>query len=140
MPIKSFKQGPGTFKLGAAGAQDASCQVTNMRVECDESVSTTDAIAVLCGEELPAEDEVTLSWTLAGNVVQDIDATDLVAYTWANASEVVDFEFIPSTEAGRKVTGQVRIVPITLGGDVKTRNRSDIGWAIVGTPALGDVA
>lgn len=139
MAIKSYKMGPGTFKLGTAGVRDASCQVTNLRVEASESVSSSDVIDVLCGEQLAAEDEVTLTWKLSGSVVQDIDATDLVAYTWANPSAVVDFEFIPSTDAGRAVTGDVRIIPLTIGGDVKTRNEADIAWAIVGTPVLGDV-
>lgn len=136
MTIKSYKMGDGTFKLGPAGAQDASCQVTNLRVECSENVSTQDAVDVLCGEQLPAEDDVTLSWQVAGNVIQDIAATDLVAYTWTNASDVVDFEFVPSTAAARKVTGQVRIIPLTLGGDVKSRPQADFTWQIIGTPVL----
>lgn len=134
--IKSYKMGDGTFKLGTAGAQDASCQVTNLRVECSENVSTQEAVPVLCGEELPAEDDVTLSWQVAGNVVQDIAATDLVAYTWTNASQTVDFEFVPSTAEARKVTGQLRLVPLTLGGDVKSRPQSDFTWQIIGTPVL----
>jgi hypothetical protein len=138
MPIKSFKMGDGTFKLGTGGTQDASCQVTNLRVTPSENVQTADAVPVLCGEELPQEDTVTVTWQLAGNVVQDIAATDLVAYTWTNASEVVDFEFVPNTVAARKVTGQCRIVPLELGGDVKSRPQSDFTWAIIGTPVLGN--
>lgn len=139
MAIKKYKMGDGTFKLGGGLAQDASCQVTNLRVECDESVKTTDAIPVLCGEELPAEDVASLAWKISGNVVQDIDAADLVAYTWTNASDEVAFEFVPNTTAGRKVTGLCRLVPITLGGDVATTPRSDFTWAIIGTPALLNV-
>lgn len=136
MALKSFKMGDGTFKLGPAGAQDASCQITNLRVECSESVQTTDAVPVLCGEELPQEDDVTLSWQLSGNVVQDIAAADLVAYTWSNASDEVAFEFVPNTVAARKVSGTVRIVPLTLGGDVKSTPRADFTWQIIGTPVL----
>lgn len=136
MALKSFKMGDGTFKLGPAGVQDASCQVTNLRVECSENVASTDAVPVLCGEVLPAEDDVTLTWQISGNVVQDIDAADLVAYTWTNAMEQVEFTFVPNTVAARKVTGIVRLVPLTLGGDVKTRPRSDFTWQIIGTPVM----
>jgi hypothetical protein len=139
MAIKSFKMGDGTFKLGPAGVQDASCQVTNLRVECDENVTSSDAVAVLCGEELPAEDEVELTWKLSGNVVQDIAAADLVSYTWTNASDEVAFEFVPNTVAARKVTGIVRLVPLTLGGDVKKRPQADFTWQIIGTPVLAAV-
>lgn len=136
MPIKSYKMGDGTFKLGPAGVQDASCQVTNLRVECSENVTTTDAVDVLCGEQLPAEDTVTLSWQLSGNVVQDIAAADLVSYTWTNASDEVAFEFVPNTTEARKVTGVVRLIPLTLGGDVKSRPQADFTWQIIGTPVL----
>lgn len=140
MAIKTFKMGPGTFKLGALGAQDASCQVTSLRVECSENVQTVEAIPVLCGEELPREDTVSHEWKLAGAVLQDIDAADLVAYTWTNAGVEVPFEFVPSTAEGREVTGTTRIVPLALGGDASTRPSADIDWAIIGTPALGDTA
>lgn len=136
MALKSFKMGDGTFKLGPAGVQDASCQITNLRVECSESVSTTDAVPVLCGEVLPAVDDVSLSWQLSGNVVQDIAAADLVAYTWTNAGQQIAFTFVPNTVAARKVTGVVRIVPLTLGGDVKTTPRADFTWQIIGTPVM----
>lgn len=138
MPIQSFKMGPGSLTFGVGGAQVASAQVTKCTVECDESVSTADAVPVLSGEELPAEDTVRLSWKLTGTVIQDIDAADLVAYTWDNASEEVPFAFVPNTVEDRNVTGTVRIVPLALGGDVNARNTSDLSWAIIGTPALGD--
>lgn len=136
MAIKSYKMGPGTLKLGPAGIQDVSCQVTNMRVEWDESVDTTDAVDVLCGEQLAAEETATYTATLAGNILQDIDAAGVVAYSWTNKGVNVVFEFIPNTVAARKVTGTVRVVPITLGGDVKSRPRSDISWKCIGTPVL----
>lgn len=138
MAIKSFKMGPGVLTFGVGGAQVASAQVTKCAVEADEAVKSTDAIPVLSGEELPQQDEVSLSWKLTGTVIQDIDAADLVAYTWDNASEEVPFAFMPNTVEDRQVTGTVRIVPLSLGGDVNQRNTSDLSWAIIGTPALGD--
>lgn len=134
--IKSYKMGPGSLTFGA---QAASAQITNCRVVPSENVKTTDAIPVLSGEELPQQDVVSLSWTLEGTVIQDIDTGDLVAYTWTNASDEVAFVFTPSTAEGRKVTGTVRLVPLTIGGDVELRNTADFSMAIIGTPVLADV-
>ena len=139
MTVKSYKMGPGTFTIGAA-PQDATCQITNCRIDWTESVSTDDAIPTLCGDEIPAEDEVTYSAVVAGTLVQDIDSAGIVAYSWANKGTEQPFVFIPSTSEARKVTGTLRVVPLTLGGDVKARNTSDFSMAIIGDPDLDDVA
>ncbi len=139
MAIQSFQMGAGTLKLGPAGAEDISGQVANCRVEWSEAVSTGEAVDVLTGEQLAGTDTSTLTAVLAGNVVQDIAAAGMVDYTWTNAGDEVDFEFIPNTVEARKVTGTVRLVPITLGGDVKTKPRSDFSWACIGHPVLADV-
>lgn len=135
MAIQSFKMGPGTLTFDA-GAQVASAQVTKCAVEADESVKTTDAIPVLSGEELPQQDDVSLAWKLTGSVIQDIQAAGLVAFTWDNASEEVSFAFVPNSVEDRQVSGTVRIIPLSLGGDVNLRNTSDLSWAIIGTPVL----
>lgn len=137
MTVNSFKMGPGTLKLGTAGAFDVSAQVTACTVAASESVDTEDDVPVLTGEVLTGDETVTLEWSVSGNFVQDIAVGGVVAYTWTNASDEVDFEFIPNTTAGRKVTGVCRLVPVSVGGDVKTKPRSDFEWAIIGTPVLG---
>lgn len=136
MAIASYKMGPGVLTFGVGGAQVASAQVTKCLVECDESVASTDAIPVLSGEEIAAEESATLAWKLTGTVVQDIQAAGLVSYTWDNASVEVPFSFVPNSVEDRAVTGVVRIVPLSIGGDVKARNTSDLSWAIIGTPDL----
>lgn len=135
MAVQSFKQGPGSLTFNA-GAQVASAQVTKCAVEADESVKSTDAVPVLSGEELPAEETAALSWKLTGSVVQDIQAAGLVAFTWDHAGEEVTFAFVPNTVEDRQVSGTVRIVPLALGGDVGARNTSDLSWSIIGTPTL----
>lgn len=136
MPIKSYKMGPGSLIFTA---QDASAQVTSCKVEADESVKTTDAIPVLSGEQLDAQDVASLTWKLTGNLVQDIDAAGFVAWSWANAGSEEPFIFIPNDTEARQVSGVARVVPIALGGDVSQRNTSDISWAIIGTPVLAAV-
>jgi hypothetical protein len=50
----------------------------------------------------------------------------------------VAFTFVPSTSTDRAVTGTLRLVPITVGGDAGTLPDSPVTWMIVGTPVLGD--
>lgn len=137
--IETYDLGPGTLTLGA-GPLNVSAQMTQAAVEASESVQTVDAIKVLSGETLAAQDTVSLAWTLTFTAFQDLDAAGLVSYTWANASDEVPFSFVPSTAEGRDVTGTVRIVPLKLGGDVNGgKPQSDATWRIIGTPVLGDV-
>lgn len=136
MAIESYKLGPGTLTFGAQAAQ---AQITKGKVSASETVKSTDAIPVLSGEELAAQESASLSYKLDATVIQDIDAAGLTAFTWDNAGDEVPFVFIPNTVEARKVTGTVRIVPIDIGGDVDVRNTADLSWAIIGTPVLADV-
>lgn len=139
MPVKSQVLGPGTLKLGEAGAFDVSAQVADMGIEWAESVTAGEVIDLLDGGQLKDEDAVSYAATLVGNLVQDFDTAGVVEYTWTNKGEVVDFEFVPNTALGRPVTGTVRVIPIKLGGAAKKRNRSDISWACPEDPVLGAV-
>lgn len=138
-PIGSYKMGPGTLTLGAGGDLiDVSLQVTNCRVEPSENVTKTDAVPVLGGDEIPAEESADLSYRLRGTFVQDLAAAGVLAWTWDNAGEEHPFEFVPNTVAARQVTGTVRIVPLTIGGDVSktARPTSDFDMAVIGEPVF----
>lgn len=140
MPIGSYKMGPGTLSLGAGGdLLDVSLQVTNCRVEPAEEVKKTDAVPVLGGDEIPAEESGDLTYRLKGTFMQDLAAAGVIAWTWQNAGEEHPFEFVPNTAAARAVNGTIRVVPLTIGGDVsKTeRPKADFDWAIVGVPTFG---
>lgn len=142
MPIQSYKLGPGTLTLGAAGVMDVSCQITSGRVVPEEVVNTTDAVPVLCGEELPAEDTVSYTYALEATLLQDLAAAGVVDWSWTNKGTEQPFEFIPNTVAARKVTGTVRVIPIAIGGEVGgARPTSDIAWKCTGAePVFGAVA
>lgn len=137
MPIASYKMGPGTLTFGVGGAQVASAQVTKCQVTPSEAVKSSEAVPVLSGEELPAEETAELSYKLDATVIQDIAAAGLVDYTWTNAGDEVPFAFVPNTVEDRQVSGTVRIVPLAIGGDVSARNTADLSWSIIGTPVLG---
>lgn len=133
MAIQSYKPGPGTLTLGS-GPLDVSAQVTACVVEPAENIESSDAIAVLSGEELPAEDTTSLTFTLKATLLQDLAAAGVVDFSWVNAGDEVAFTFVPNTVVDRQVQGTVRVVPITIGGPVKERATSDISWVIIGTP------
>lgn len=137
--IRKYKVGPGTLKLGETGTEtDFSCQITNAVVAWSDE--TGDTIAVLCGDEEPGD--TTWSATLSGTMYQDPGTTTeagLVEWTWANKGLTFPAVFIPSTDAGKQVTGTLVVKPLDFGGEVKTSPTSDFEWAFVGEPVLGAV-
>lgn len=135
----TYKLGPGTLVVGEVGTPvDFTPQVTGATVSWDKDKD--DDVPVLSGGSLTGD--TTYTATLSANVFQDLaDDDGIVAYSWEHKGETVPVTFIPSTAAGKQVTGDVVMDPIDIGGDeAKQRPRSDIEWAFVGEPALEDVA
>lgn len=136
MPINSDVLGPGLLVLGT-GPLDVSAQLTSCRVNPSENVETGEAVKVLSGEELAAEESVTFTYTLEGNFLQDLQAAGVVAWSWDNAGTEQAFRFVPSTSRGRQVEGILKPVPLSIGGDeVERRMASDFTWRIIGTPVF----
>jgi hypothetical protein len=139
MPIKSYKMGPGVLTLGTAPL-DVSCQVRAFTVKASEQVDRTDPVPVLCGEELPAEEVVSFTWQVVGTLLQDLAAAGVIDWSWTNKGTWQAFKFVPSTAEARQVTGQVRPVPLDVGGEVVKSGRptSDLTWAARGSAAVND--
>lgn len=134
MPINSYKLGPGVFTLGAGPLAVAS-QVTSLRVVPAEEVKSRDAIPVLSGEEIAAEEDASVRFTLEGTFLQDVGLAGVVDYTWSNSGDEVEFSYVPNTVEAASVEGVVRLVPLVIGGtEVKARPTSDFTWRIIGTP------
>lgn len=142
MTVQSYKMGPGTLKFDTGLATAASTQVVSCEIEPSEKVDQDDDIDVLTGEVLVGDETITFEWTVKATIVQDITSGSFVAWSWANAGQTKQFEFIPNTVGARKVTGSIVVVPIKIGGAAKTRPQSDLTWRMPrGTaPALGAVA
>ena len=135
MPVKSYKLGPGKLTLGVGTPLEVNAQLTSAKVVPTENVETTDAVPVLSGESIAAEDKVTYSFTLQGTFFQDISATGVVAWSWTNRGTSQAFSFIPNTVEGREVEGFLRPVPLQIGGDeIGGRPTADFTWQIIGTP------
>lgn len=136
MPAKTYRMGPGTLVLGETGSSiEIDCQITSGTITWD--VDAEDDVPLLCGEDDPGDE--TFTATLTGNLFQDISVDGIVPWSWDRKGESVPFEFVPSTAAGRRVVGSVKVRPIDLGGDAKTKPRSDFEWPCVGEPVLEDV-
>jgi hypothetical protein len=134
MPVKSYTVKEGTLTFGASGtSMDATAQVTSCEVDWEEEVE--DAVPTLSGEEL--EGEATYTATLSGTFVQDLTETGLIDWTWDNKGQIVPFTYVPSSAAGRSITGTVRVRPLKVGGEVKTKPTADFEWTCIGEPVLG---
>jgi hypothetical protein len=132
MPVQSQLLGPGSLKIGPTGtSQEFAAQLTNVKLT--PSYSASDPINVLSGETLAGDDELT--WTLSGTILQAYKKTDLIHWAFVNKLLVLDFDFVPvlgTSDYGWK--GKVKVVPMEVGGDVKTRNTTDFEFALVGEP------
>lgn len=129
MTIKSTKLGPGRLTIGSAGSvQEFAAQLRSCKLE--PSVDTEDPIPVLSGEELAGED--TITYNLTGSVLDDYTMTSIAVWSKTHAGEELPYEFVPNTDAGLMAKGTVKIRPIGIGGDVKTRNENDFEFAGVG--------
>lgn len=133
--MTSYTTGPGSLVFGSPGGTEFAAQVISCTVEWD--VDSEDDIHVLSGGVVPGEDVFTAK--LTGELLQDLSLSGINTYSWDNKGEVVDFIFIPNTAADRQVSGEVKVVPLSVGGEVKQKARSEFEWPCVGEPTLGDV-
>lgn len=131
----TYKLGPGTLKIGDVGTEvDYAAQITGCTVKWDKDKE--DDVPVLSGGSLTGD--TTYTAALEANLFQDLGVpAGLVEFSWTNKGTEVSVVFVPSTAAGKQVTGTVIIDPIDIGGEeAKGRPRSDIEWAFVGEPVL----
>lgn len=128
MPPESYKVRDGLFTVGATDESFAQ-QVREMAVDPSENVESEDDIEVLSGDTIEGVDEVTHDYVLTAKILQDLSAAGFVAWTWTHAGEWVPFTFQPRGDVARAVTGEVRVVPVRIGGAVKSRAESDLSWA-----------
>ena len=143
MPVRSYTLGPGTLELGTDPDNlNVSAQVRSMLVRAAERVTRVEPIPVLSGEELAGAETTEHDFTLVGNVIQDPEVGGMVDFTWDHRGEPVALRFVPSTAAGRIVTGTVAPIPLDFGGDVDRVSRPEaaIAWRFTEDPDLGVLA
>ena len=137
MPIESYKLGPGSLIFDDGTPFDLSLQVTGIKINPSETVQTAEAVKVLGGGGLAAEDSASYRYTISGSVLQDIAAAGIVSWTWDHEGEFVDFTFVPSTAEARQATGRCRIVPLQFGGDeIDARPQAEFEYVCEAKPVL----
>lgn len=137
MAVKAHKLGPGSMKFGATGtSQEFAAQMTNGRIS--PSLEEEDNIDVLNGETLDGDDSIT--WVVAGTLLQSYDKAGLLHWAFENRLAKLPFDFVPNNdESDYGWRGTCKIVPLEVGGDVKTRNTSDFEFKIIGEPTTYDI-
>lgn len=134
---KLLTLGPGSLVLGAVGTElDLSCQLTNLKVAWE--VDAEDPEPTLCGDVVGGARTYTA--TLSGTVFQDVETDGVIDYTWKHKGAEVPFKFVPDSTGTAAITGTTVIDPIELGGDVRTRNKSDFEWSCIGEPVFNPVS
>lgn len=131
MPVNSYKMGPGVLSIGGT---DFSAQVRSCTVQVTENVKTTEAIDVLSGDQIPEEEEATYKYALQVTFLLDLAALGIVDYTWDNVGTSKAVTFTPNTAQGADVSGDIRIVPLNVGGDPKARMEQQVTFQFIGTP------
>lgn len=128
--------GPGRLTIGAgATTADFSSQCRGARIV--PNVTKGDPIDVLSGEQAPGDRTETV--TLVANIQNDFGRVNSLAeWLWNHRGEVHDFEYVPNT-LGRRITGQITVEPIEIGGEVKTKPAHEVTFDLVGEPLFDDV-
>lgn len=134
MAVTAHKLGPGSLSLGETGTlREFNSQITNAR--WTPNIDQEDPIDVLSGEQIADDPDITS--VLAGTFLQDYGSEALVTWCWENRGQVLPFEFKPRNDSELVITGNCQVLPVEVGGDVKTRNTSDFEFPLIGDPAFG---
>jgi hypothetical protein len=134
MPPKSTVLGPGSLTIGEPGSEkEWGAEVTACTLT--PSYTTGDAPPTLDGGELAGDD--TETWALSGSVFQSYDLDSLHDWCFEHRKEQQPFVFVPNTDHARSYSGVIKIRALSVGGDVKTRNRSDFEFPLIGEPTAG---
>jgi len=128
------KLGPGVLTVGSAGSPvDFSNRCKAARVTW--GVDTSDDTPMLDGST--SAGDRTYTATLEATLEQDdLYPGGIIDYSWAHKGTEQPATFTPY--GGRSITGTVVVDPLDVGGDVGSKNTSDLKWAFVGEPELVD--
>ena len=136
MAVTAHKLGPGVLSLGETGTlREFSSQVTNAR--WTPSVDQEDPIPVLSGDQIVDDPDITsvIAGTVPPGLRQRVPREVVLG---SAAGEVLAFEFKPRNDSELTISGECQVLPVEVGGDVKTRNTTDFEFPVVGEPTFAD--
>lgn len=135
MAVKYTKVGPGTLTVGEIGTSvDFSCQVTECVLTAEKDQE--DNINTLCGDTLAGD--ITYTWSLTGELVQDLSPEGVNKFCFENAGEEFPFSFSPSNASGPELSGVVILDPLDIGGAANTKATAEFEFSVVGKPVWTD--
>lgn len=134
MAIKKQKLREGILQVGETGSgKEFAAQVTSGSIE--PSYSEGDVIEVLSG--LKDTEDAEWEGTLNIEFYQDYDLDGLVAWTWEHDGELLPFRFVPAKAGELEFSGEVKIRPVAVGGEVGTENTTEAEWTLPSKPEIG---
>lgn len=123
--------GPGSLSIGeVATPRQFGGDTSNTQLV--PSTDSEDDIPLLDGSNESGED--TTTWSLNGTVLDDYTLNSLAIWCAENAGKELPFEFVPSLDEDMTIGGVVKVRPIGVGGDVKSKNTQDFEFPLVGQP------
>lgn len=139
MAIKSQKLTKGLLTIGETGTVSewgGQVRAVTLTPEYDKE----DDIPVLSGEKIDGDE--TKTETLSGTVLDDYSAAgSIFVFSKQHEGEILPFVWEPNSEDGTlRITGNLRMRQIALGGDVDARNENDFEFPIIGDTEAETVA
>ncbi|MEQ6137945.1 hypothetical protein ABKP74_03310 [Bifidobacterium breve] len=126
MATKIRTLGEGKLNItDTTNARDFSGDVTKAQLVA--SNSSEDPVNFLDGSQ---ETSTTTTWTLEGTIGDDFGSDSLSLWCFDHAGETLPFEFVPNIKGGIKWTGNAEISPVSVGGDVKSKNTNDFSFPV----------
>lgn len=116
--------GPGKLTITDDGTgRDFSAEVT--KVQLVASNNTDDPINFLDGSQ---DTSSSTDWTLEGTIVDNFDTDNLANWCFDHAGQTLPFEGCRTTRGRPSGTVKVNISPVSIGGDVKSKNSNDFSF------------
>lgn len=128
--VPAHTLGAGSLLIGDEPGKEFAVACTKATLE--PKADSEDDQYVLSGDVISGED--TFTWSLNTTLFQSYDVDSLTDYLFDNRGKIVPFTYTPSNKHARAWTGNLKIRPMAVGGDVKTRNTSDVEFPLVGEP------
>lgn len=127
--------GPGTLTLGESGSLRSFASACT-KAALTPSADSGDAMDFLDGSQ--SAGEVTETWTLDVTLAQTFETDSNLNWLLENSGQTMPYAYRPRSDAESTYTGTLQVVAAAIGGDVKTKNTSDVSFPLNGAPSLGE--
>lgn len=137
MAVKVLTIGPGVLTIGSDSLLSSfESQVTSVSLVPD--VDTDDPINVLSGEQVAGDRSE--AFTLEGEMLQDFgDTNSRTEWLFTHRGEEHPFSFTPNSSKAKKITGNLVVEAVTIGGEARTKATSDFEFQVIGSPVIAAI-